>query len=91
MCTVLLPPGDNPIAVYKYINKYYYDGRIQDEMVVGGTYDKYYEKINAHGILAGNENEISLTEDLGIDGTIILKCILKKNDRPNWIHLTKDR
>ena len=24
MCTVLLPPGDNPIAVNKYIISYYY-------------------------------------------------------------------
>jgi len=23
MCAVLLPPGDNPIAVNKYINQYY--------------------------------------------------------------------
>ena len=52
-------------------------------MVVGGAYDKYYEKRNAHGILAGNENEISLTEDLDIDGMIILICILKKKDRLN--------
>jgi len=39
----------------------------------------------------GNENEISLTEDLSIDGTKILKCILKKKDRLNWIHLTENR
>jgi hypothetical protein len=37
------------------------------------------------------DNEVSLTEDLGVDGVKILKRVLKKKDRLNWIHLNKDR
>jgi hypothetical protein len=39
----------------------------------------------------GNEKEISLTEDMGVAGMIILKCVLKKKDGLNWINLTQDR
>jgi hypothetical protein len=38
-----------------------------------------------------NEKEISRTEDLVIDEMTILKCILKKKDWLNWIHLTQGR
>ena len=37
MCTVLLPPGDNPIAVNKYIISYHNVGRGEGGGGVGNT------------------------------------------------------
>lgn len=35
-------------------------------------------------------NETDHTEDLGIDGRIIFKCILKTDDGGSWVNLTRE-
>jgi hypothetical protein len=34
--------------------------------------------------------ETDHTEDLGIDGRIIFKCILKTDDGGSWVNLTRE-
>jgi hypothetical protein len=36
------------------------------------------------GFCCGNQKGIGHLEDLGVDGKIILKCILKKFNRKEW-------
>jgi hypothetical protein len=39
----------------------------------------------------GNLKVRGLSEDMGIDGRIMLKWIIKRNRDVNWIHLAWDR
>jgi hypothetical protein len=46
---------------------------------------------NAYKILVENPKERGDSEDLGVDGRIILECVLGKyGGRVDWIHLAQD-
>jgi len=42
------------------------------------------EKRNAYRVLVGNMKERANLEDLSVDGTVILKCVLKEHNGMAW-------
>jgi hypothetical protein len=50
------------------------------------------ETRNAHNILVGKPEGKSHSEDLGVDGKIIIRTDLRKTGREvDWIHLAQNR
>ena len=54
---------------------------------MGGSCCTYEEKRDVYRVLLGNLRERELLEDPGIDGRIILRCVLRKWDGRAWIGL----
>jgi hypothetical protein len=73
--------------------KYYYDGRFEDnEMDRACTMHRIDEKC-IQNFLSGNMRKRHSLEDLGVDGRIILKWILKaiEWEHVGWIRVAPDR
>jgi hypothetical protein len=77
MCTVLLPPGDNPIAVNKYIIK-------SRRMRWAGHIARMGESRGLYRVLMGKRDGKNHFGDPGVDGRIILRWIFRKWDVGVW-------
>ena len=76
MCTVLLPLGDNPIAVNKYIISYHISYNLSYHII---SYHKY-----TFGLCGQTENEIMKAIIIDINGLMFISIHYKVSNTINF-------
>jgi hypothetical protein len=81
MCTVLLPPGVNPIAVNKYIISYH----IKFRATLSAEAHKFFQKSSGHIILLGTRRVTQQVSSTNIRGHL-KKIVNKERWRHGFMH-----